>query len=338
MKILKGIGIVIAILITIFIVLGLTGPADYRVERSVEIDADVSVVFDQTTKFANWAAWSPWAAADPEAKYTIKKDEQTVGAEMGWDGEISGKGTMTMTEVVPNKKMVYQLSFIEPWEMSSVGGFNYTQENGKVKVVWYDKGDIPFSQRPMMFFMDLEEMMGPQFEEGLNNIKEICEKMVVKPKMEISEEIVESKSILFVSESSSLMPSEIGAKMAGAFGEIMALMGVAQIEMTSAPMSITTLFSMEEMRCEFKAAIVAEVPEGMELSGRIEKGETYAGKVLKTVHVGPYTNLKSSYDGIIAYIKENGYEMNGDSWEVYVDDPTQVEEAVLKTNIYFPVK
>ena len=258
---------------------------------------------------------------------------------MAWDGEISGKGSMTVSEIVPNEKMVYELSFIEPWVMSSVGGFNYSQEGEMVEVVWYDEGNIPFTQRPMMLFMDLEEMMGPQFEEGLENIKEICESMKSEPSIEISEETVESKAILYISESSSLMPDAIGAKMGAAYGEIMALMGIAKLEMASAPIAITKKYSLEEMVCDFDAAIpVVELSDELSLDGRIEKGETYAGKVLKTVHVGSYMKLKATYDGMLAYIEANGYEINGNSWEEYVDDPGEVDEEVRRTIIYFPIK
>jgi len=339
MKILKGIGIVILSLIIIYIVLGLFGPSDYKVVRSIKINATADVVYNQTTKFSNWAAWSPWAAADPGAKYTIEKDDQIVGAKMGWDGEISGKGSMTITELVANEKMVYELSFVEPWEMSSVGGFNYTVEEGMINLEWYDKGDIPFSQRPMMLFMDLEEMMGPQFEEGLQNIKDICEAIPAKELIEVTEEMVEGHPILFISESSSLMPNEIGEKIGAAYGELMSLIGIAKLEMVGMPISITKSFSMEKMLCEFNPAIrVSELPEDLELSGRIEKGESYSGKALKIVHVGSYETLKSTYDNIIAYITEKGIETNGDSWEEYVDDPTTVAPEEMRTFIYFPVK
>ena len=167
---------------------------------------------------------------------------------------------------------------------------------------------------------------------------EELEPEVMAPKFEVSEEIVEAKPILFIAESSSLMPTEIKTKMEAAFAEIMALMSVAKIEMTAPPMSISTLFSMVEMKCEFNAAIVAEIPEGMEVSGRIEKGETYAGKVLKTVHVGSLLKLKSTYDALTDYIKGNGYEINGDSWEEFIDDPKNVSQEELRINIYFPVK
>lgn len=339
MKFLKGAGIVIVVLIVIYMILGLFGPADYRVERSIKIKATPAVVYNQTTKFSNWATWSPWAAADPGAKYSIKNEEQTVGSEMGWDGEISGKGFMTINDLVPNEKMVYKLTFLEPWEMSSIGGFNYTQEDGMVNLVWYDEGDIPFTQRPMMLFMDLEEMMGPMFEEGLQNIKELCENMKTEPSVEVTEETVESKSILYISESSSLMPDAIGAKMGAAYGEIMALMGIARLDMASAPIAITKKYSLMDMSCEFDAAIPVEnLPEDLILDGRIQKGETYSGKTLKTVHVGSYIKLKATYDGMLAYIEANGYERNGDSWEEYVDDPGEVEENVRRTFIYFPIK
>lgn len=339
MKFLKGIGIVIVVLIVIYIVLGLFGPADYRVERSIKIEATPAEVYEQIARSENWEKWSPWSAADPAPKYSIEKDGQVVEAKMSWDGEILGKGSMTITELVPNEKMVYKLSFFEPWEMSSVGGFNYIQEDGVVNLVWYDEGHIPFIQRPMMLFMDLEEMMGPQFEKGLKNIKGICENGKIQSGVEITEETVGSKSILFISESSSIIPSQISKKMGEAYGEIMALIGIAKLEMASAPIAITKNYSLLGMSCEFDAALpVVNLPEELILDGRIQKGETYAGKVLKTVHVGSYIKLKATYDGMLAYIEANDYERNGYSWEEYVDDPGEVEDDLRRTFIYFPIK
>ena len=157
--------------------------------------------------------------------------------------------------------------------------------------------------------------------------------------IEITEETVESKSILYISETSSIMPTEIGKKMREAYGEIMALMGIAKLEMASAPLSITKNYSLLGMSCEFDAAIpVVDLPEELKLEGRMQKGETYAGKVIKTVHVGSYLKLKATYDEMLAYIEANGYERNGHSWEEYVDDPREVKDDVRKTVIYFPIK
>ena len=234
MKIIKPIVIIVLVIISSYLVMGIFGPSNYKITKAIKIAAPIEVVYNHTSIYSNWGAWSPWAANDPEAQYTIEKDDQTIGASMDWIGEISGKGKMTSTEVLPNEKFIYELNFIEPFEMTSHGGFNYSQVGDSVLLTWYDEGDFGFMMRPMMLFMDIEDQMGPMFEQGLLNIKEICENMKVESAVEITEEIVESKSMLFISESSSLMPDEIGAKMGVAYGELMALIGIAKLEMASA--------------------------------------------------------------------------------------------------------
>ena len=341
MKVLKIVGGIILSLVVIFFLLALIGPSGYKITRSIEISAPVDVVFNQTSKFANWAAWSPWAKLDANAKYVIENDNQEVGASMGWEGdpELVGTGKMTATKVEKNKEFLYDLTFLVPWEMTSHGGFLYEKGEKGVQLTWYDEGEFPFMSRPMMLFMDMEEQIGPSFEQGLADIKKVCEEMETAPAIEITEEMVESVPILYIEESSSLMPNEISAKMGEAYGEIMALMGVAKLEKAAAPRAITTKYSMEEMVCDFNPAIpVVEIPQELELSGRIQKAASYAGKASKTVHTGNYMNLKVTYDAMLKHIEEKGYEINGNSWEEYIDNPEEVEEENRRTNIYFPVK
>ena len=339
MKVIKPLVIIVLVAVSSYLMMGVIAPSDYKVVRTIKIAAPIDVVFNQTSIFSNWAAWSAWAANDPAAKYTIEQDNQQIGASMSWEGDISGKGKMVSTEVESNNKFIYQLSFIEPFEMTSHGGFSYTMVGDSVLLTWYDEGDFDFMMRPMMLFMNIEDQIGPMFEQGLLGIKEICEKMDTRDNNTITEVVVESKSILFISEKSSLKVAEIGAKMGAAYGELMALMSIAQLDMASAPISITKKFSLAEMTCEFDAAIpVVALPEDLKLSGRIQKGNSYGGKALKMLHKGSFLTIKSSYDKFFSYIKKNGYETNGNSWEEYVDDPAKVAEEERRTFIYFPIK
>ena len=163
--------------------------------------------------------------------------------------------------------------------------------------------------------------------------------MKVESTIAITEEAVESQSILYISETSSIMPTEIAKKMGEAYGEIMSLIGIAKLEMASAPLSITKNYSLLGMSCDFDVAIpVVNLSEELILDGRIQKGETYAGKVIKSTHVGSSLKLKETYDGMLAYIEANDFERNGYSWEEYVDDPQDVEEDVRRIFIYFPIK
>jgi effector-binding domain-containing protein len=338
MKVLKKIVMVLVILVAVYVVLALLGPSNYKVTRSIKIAAPAEMVYNQVSKFPNWEAWSPWRKMDSAAIYTISADVQQVGASMGWKGEIVGAGVMTTTELVTNEKATYELVFTEPFSMTSYGGFNITQEGDSVTLEWYDEAEIGFANRPMMLFMDMEEQIGPSFEEGLAEIKKICEATEVVKPVEIVQESLEAMPILYIEESATLENDSIALKLGEAYGEIMALVGVSGLEMGGAPMAITTEFSMENKFWAFNAAIPVSYPEGFEVKGRIKMDSTYAGNAVKGIHIGAYDQCPRTYEALENYVQENGLEITGNPWEVYIDDPTKVATAELRTHIYFPVK
>jgi len=342
MKIVKKIGIIILVLVVIYVVLGVIGPSGYKITKSIKIAAPINVVFDQTSIYANWAGWSPWAKLDPTSKYTIENDNQEVGAKMGWVGnpDLVGTGEMVTSKIEKNKQFLYDLTFISPWQMVSHGGFNYTQEGDSVLLEWFDSGEFEFMSRPMMLFMDMEEQIGPSFEQGLADIKKICESNNSNtPSVEITEVEAEAKQILFVPVSTPLDSDSIGAKLGAAYGEIMTYAGENKLEMMGAPIAITTHFSMEESLWEFKAAIpFNEISEDLALTGRLEKEMSYAGKAVRATHVGPYSESPATYYALEDYFKNNGLEQGDAMWEEYIDDPMEVKEEELRTYIYFSIK
>jgi len=66
--------------------------------------------------------------------------------------------------------------------------------------------------------------------------------------------------------------------------------------------------------------------------------ELAGDKMAKIVHYGAYDLCKESYEDILAWIAENGYEITGPTREVYVNDPSIVTTAELQTEIYVPVR
>jgi uncharacterized protein YndB with AHSA1/START domain len=177
MKIIKKILIVLAVFVGLVMIYAAFAPDSYIVERSRTINAPINVVFEKVAYFKNWDSWSPWKEKDQTSSYAIDGTDGTVGAKYSWTGdpEKTGKGSMTVTEYAANKKFAYDLSFTEPWEMSSKGYFTVEDEGGKTKLTWADEGDIPFMQRPMMLFFDLDAMMGPDFERGLFKIDSLSQ-------------------------------------------------------------------------------------------------------------------------------------------------------------------
>ncbi len=109
-------------LITITVVLGLLiiviamRPNDFRVTRSITIDADASKFFQQVNNFHNWDNWSPWAHIDPKMKQSYEGSESGVGAVYRWQGNSSvGEGSQTIVESVPNQLIRIDLEFIKPF-------------------------------------------------------------------------------------------------------------------------------------------------------------------------------------------------------------------------------
>ncbi len=177
MKILKVILYVLAGLIALFLVGALFLPSDYRVERSVEIDKPVDVVYGQVIDLKNWEKWNPWTAMDPDAKSVISGSGKGVGSRWAWEGKILGTGHLTILEAEENKSIKSDLIFLEPQAMKSFDVWEFESVGAGTQVVWANVGELDYPVG-RYFGLFLDQMMGPDFEKGLKNLKESCETMI----------------------------------------------------------------------------------------------------------------------------------------------------------------
>ncbi|GAB7015298.1 GyrI-like domain-containing protein [Methanogenium cariaci] len=61
------------------------------------------------------------------------------------------------------------------------------------------------------------------------------------------------------------------------------------------------------------------------------------GTMVKAIHKGPYGAVEPTYADIFTWMAENGREVTGPIREVYVNDPREVVEEDILTEIYVPV-
>jgi effector-binding domain-containing protein len=76
-----------------------------------------------------------------------------------------------------------------------------------------------------------------------------------------------------------------------------------------------------------------EADQPVQVEGRVVRSVLPAGAVAMTVHRGPYENLGQTYDALLRWCAEHGFERAGPHWEIYGhhhDDP-----ARLETEIYY---
>jgi hypothetical protein len=172
----KKIGIGAAALVVVLLLVIVTRPSTYHVERSTTISAPADVVFAHVVDFKKWKGWSPWDKLDPNMKTTFEGTQGTVGATYAWvgNGDV-GEGKMTILAIDSNKKVDIKLQFIKPFEDQANNGFNFESAGKDTKVTWYMDGHNNFMGKAMCLVMDMDAMIGKDFEKGLADMKKVVE-------------------------------------------------------------------------------------------------------------------------------------------------------------------
>jgi uncharacterized protein YndB with AHSA1/START domain len=167
-KVLIGIAVLI-ILLAIFVA---TRPAEFHIERSATIAAPPEKVFAQINDFHSWGAWSPWEKLDPEMKREFGGPTSGAGSTYAWVGNDKvGEGKMTIEKSEPASLVQIKLQFIKPWEDTSTATFKLSPDAGGTKVTWSMDGRKNFMAKAVCLFMDMDKMVGGDFERGLTAIK-----------------------------------------------------------------------------------------------------------------------------------------------------------------------
>ena len=126
--------------------------------------------------FHNWEAWSPWAKLDPAAKATFEGPSTGTGAIFKWVGNKEvGEGSMTITESRPSDLIRIKLEFLRPFEATNSAEFTFKPEGNRTAVTWSMEGKNNFIAKAVCLFMNMDKMVGGQFEQGLAQMKAVVE-------------------------------------------------------------------------------------------------------------------------------------------------------------------
>lgn len=167
---------VVAALVIIFLIVVATRPADFRIERRATISAPAAVVFDQVNDFRNWGAWSPWAKLDPAMKETYDGPPAGTGSHYAWVGNKKvGEGAMTILESRPGELVRIKLEFLKPFAATNTAEFVFAPEGDGTTVTWSMTGKNNFVSKAFCLFMDMDKMVGGDFEKGLAAMKTVAE-------------------------------------------------------------------------------------------------------------------------------------------------------------------
>lgn len=168
--------VVIAAIVVVLAAIVAMQPAEFRIARTATIAAPASTVFAQVNDFRNWEAWSPYAKLDPAMKKTYAGAPAGTGAVYAWNGNNEvGEGRTTITESRPNDLVRIKLEFVRPFAATNDVEFTFRPEGERTAVTWSMTGRNSFMAKAVGLVMNMDKMVGGQFEQGLAQMKSVAE-------------------------------------------------------------------------------------------------------------------------------------------------------------------
>ena len=176
MSALAWIVLAIALVIAIFVIAVAQQPKDFRIERSATLPAPANAVFAQVNDFQNWRVWSPWERLDPALKRSYEGPRAGTGSQYAWVGNKNvGEGRMTILDSRPAELVRIKLEFVKPFAATNTAEFRFKPAGSGTAVTWSMSGHNNFISRAMCLFINMDRMVGGQFEQGLSNLKNVVE-------------------------------------------------------------------------------------------------------------------------------------------------------------------
>jgi hypothetical protein len=176
LKILGIVVLVVVIAVAGVLIYAATKPDSFRVERSISIKAPPDKIMARVADLRGWTAWSPYEKKDPGMKRTYAGAPAGKGAIYEWDGNKEvGHGRMEILEATPSK-VVIKLDFVTPFEAHNTAEFTARPNGEGTAVTWAMYGPSPYVAKVMQTVMNMDRMIGKDFEAGLQSLKSVAEK------------------------------------------------------------------------------------------------------------------------------------------------------------------
>ena len=126
---------------------------------------------------------------------------------------------------------------------------------------------------------------------------------------------------------------DIGMK----FGAIFAYLG--ELGQPPAGMPLALYYGGEDFDPnDFETELCVPVAALPESRGEVVARELAGGSMASTIYKGPYDKMEYVYALLGSWVLDNGYAVCGPVREIYMNDPSQVPESELLTEVQYPVK
>jgi uncharacterized protein YndB with AHSA1/START domain len=169
--------IVLVVAVAIILILAATKPDSFSIQRVITVQAPPQKIFPLINDFHQWGSWSPYENKDPAMKRSYSGAASGTGAVYAWEGNKNvGSGRMEILDASTPSRIVIKLDFFTPFEGHNTAEFTMLPQGDATNITWLMYGPLPFMGKIMHVFINVDNMIGKDFEAGLANLKRLTEK------------------------------------------------------------------------------------------------------------------------------------------------------------------
>ena len=167
--------LVLGLLIVAALLLAALLPGAYNIEKKIIINKPLGSVMEKVADLRYYAQWNPWQKTEPDSNQEITGTPMTRGHRYAWNGKKIGEGSLTLRDI-DARHIHFDLEFIKPFKSSANDNWQFEEwGNSETKITWQNNGDLPYPIGRLMGPI-LNKTLQKQFEQGLLNLKALCEK------------------------------------------------------------------------------------------------------------------------------------------------------------------
>ena len=175
LKVIGIIGILLLVGVATVLALAAMKPDTFRVARSTSINAPPEKIFPLINDLHQFNTWNPFEKKDP-GKGTYSGPVSGKGASYAWKSDQLGIGAMTIADSAEPSRVDIKLDFVKPFEAHNDVAFTLVPKGAATDVTWAMNGHVPFFAKVIHVLIDMDKMVGGDFEDGLANMKALAEK------------------------------------------------------------------------------------------------------------------------------------------------------------------
>jgi len=169
--------VAVIVLIAAVLIFAATRPKSFSVQRATSISAPPDKIFPLINDFKHWGSWSPYEKRDPAMKRAFSGAASGQGAVYEWDGNAKvGKGRIEIIDTSVPSRLTIKLDMIKPMEGHNIVDFTLEPRGGVTQLTWAMRGSCAYMARLMGLVLDMDKMIGSDFEAGLASLKTLAEK------------------------------------------------------------------------------------------------------------------------------------------------------------------